>query len=111
MRLRFQSCDTTRDFAARLRNVAVRDLGRIMQPQLPSDWKSDIEKTPAGKATPVHVTKQGVEFIGVCSAEKVSDDLAAATVFKAEQQEKGGDNAASDKLLAELRKHATITYH
>ncbi|HET7411443.1 MAG TPA: peptidylprolyl isomerase [Pararhizobium sp.] len=111
MRRRFQNCDTTRDFAAKLHDVAVRDLGRIMQPQLPTDWKSDIEKTPAGKATPIHVTKRGVEFIGVCSSEKVSDDLAAATVFKAEREDNGAGEAESKKLLDQLRKHATITYH
>ncbi|HET7412651.1 MAG TPA: peptidylprolyl isomerase, partial [Pararhizobium sp.] len=111
MRARFQSCDSTRSFAAKLHDVAVRNLGRFMQPELPSAWKSQIEKTPEGKATPVRVTKRGVEFIGVCSAKKVSDDLAAATVFKAENQEDGDANAESEKLLAELRKHATITYH
>ena len=111
MRQRFQGCDTTRDFAAKLHDVAVRDLGRFLQPQLPPDWKSDIEKTPAGKATPVHVTKQGAEFVGVCSAKTVSDDAAAASVFSSEDQKgAGGDNSESDKLLAELRKHAIIVY-
>ena len=110
MRERFQGCGTTRDFAAKLHDVAVRDLGRFLQPQLPPEWKSDIEKTPAGKATPVHVTKKGVEFIGVCSAKTVSDDAAAASVFSAEKQnEPGKDNKGAD-LLAQLRKHATIVY-
>jgi len=114
MRQRFQGCDTTRDFAAKLRNVAVRDLGRIMQPELPPDWKSDIEKTSAGRATAVHVTPRGAEFIGICSAKTVSDDLAAASVFNAQQDQGSGgglDKDKSDKILAELRKHATITYH
>lgn len=113
MRERFQNCSTTRDFAAKLRNVAVRDLGRIMAPDLPPEWKSDIERTAQGKATPVHVTDRGAEFIGVCSAKTVSDDLAAASVFSAEQDKSGGgsaDNAAGDKILADMRKHAVITY-
>lgn len=113
MRQRFQNCSTTRDFAAKLRNVAVRDLGRIMEPNLPPDWKSDIEHTSQGKATPVHITDRGAEFIGVCSAKTVSDDLAAASVFNAEQDKNGAspaDNAAGEKILAELRKHAIITY-
>ncbi len=111
MRQRFQGCDTTRDFAAKLHDVAVRELGRFLQPQLPAEWKSDIERTPAGKATPVHITKQGAEFIGVCSAKTVSDDAAAASVFSSEQKSDASkDNSAGEKLLAELRKHATITY-
>ena len=110
MRQRFQGCDTTRDFAAKLHDVAVRDLGRFLQPDLPPEWKSDIEKTPAGKATPVHVTKEGAAFVGVCSAKTVSDDAAAASVFSSEKQtdHASGDNSAGDKLLAELRKRATI---
>ena len=111
MRQRFQSCGTTRDFAAKLHDVAVRDLGRFLQPQLPAEWKSDIEKTPAGKATPVHITKQGAEFIGVCSAKNVSDDAAAASVFSSQKQDGGnGSDLQGEKILAQLRDHATITY-
>lgn len=112
MRSRFAACDKTRDFAAKLRNVAVRDLGRIMEPQLPPEWKSDIENTSQGKATPVHVTDRGAEFIGICSARTVSDDLAAELVLNSKEgaSSDNGDNAESEKLLDNLRKHATITY-
>lgn len=110
MRSRFQSCDTTRDFAAKLRDVAVRDLGRIMQPQLPADWKKAVENTSQGKTTPIRVTDRGVEFIAVCSAQTVSDDLAAATVFKAQSEDESTSNEDSKKFLDELRQRATITY-
>lgn len=112
MRLRFTGCDQTRDFAAKLRNVAVRDLGRIMQPQLPPEWKSAIERTSQGKATPVHVTDRGVEFIGICSARTVSDDLAAEMVLNSKDGagSDNGDAAESKKILDNLRQHATITY-
>lgn len=108
MRARFQGCDNSRDVAAQLRDVAVRDLGRIMQPELPADWKDYIEKTPQGKTTPIRVTDRGVEFIAVCSAKTVSDDLAAATVFKAQSEDESGSNSQSKELLDLLRKHATI---
>ncbi|MGN6549299.1 MAG: peptidylprolyl isomerase [Pararhizobium sp.] len=108
MRSRFQGCDNTRDVAAQLRDVAVRDLGRIMEPELPPDWKDYIDKTPQGKTTPIRVTDRGVEFIAVCSAKKVSDDLAAATVFKAQSEDESSSNSDSKDLLDLLRKHATI---
>src|SRR5262249_29401745 len=38
MRQRFTSCDTTRQFAKGLIDVTVRDLGRVLAPQLPPDW-------------------------------------------------------------------------
>jgi peptidyl-prolyl cis-trans isomerase SurA len=109
MRARFRSCETTRDFAAKLRDVSVRDLGRIMQPRLPTDWKKAIENTSEGSTTPIHVTDRGVEFIAVCSARTVSDDLAAATVFQAQNEEDSASNENSEKFLAELRQKATIT--
>lgn len=110
MRARFTGCDRSREFAKNLKDVSVRDLGRIMQPQLPPDWKDQIESTSAGGTTGVRTTERGVEFIAVCSAQTVSDDLAAATVFQAEGQEEGASDENSQKYLAELRERATISY-
>ena len=43
MRARFTSCDTTRQFAKGLVDVTVRDLGRVLAPELPSDWAESIK--------------------------------------------------------------------
>ena len=43
MRARFTSCDTTRQFAKGLVDVTVRDLGRVLAPELPSDWAELIK--------------------------------------------------------------------
>jgi peptidyl-prolyl cis-trans isomerase SurA len=110
MRGRFVSCNTTRDFAKGLRDVSVVDLGRVMQPALPSDWKASVEKTQQGGTTATRVTDRGVEFIAVCSSKNVSDDLAAEMVFRSEaSQNSGGDSADSKKYLSELRKKARIS--
>jgi peptidyl-prolyl cis-trans isomerase SurA len=107
MRARFNGCSTTRQFAKGLLDVTVRDLGRVLAPQLPSDWADQIKKTRAGAATPVRETDRGVEFIGVCSAREVSDDKAAAMVLETEGA-KAGDDALATKYLAELKKSARI---
>ncbi len=110
MRGRFVSCDTTRQLARDLRDVSVVDLGRVMQPSLPPDWKPLIEKTEQGKTTSTRVTDRGVEFLAICSSKQVSDDLAAELVFRSEaRQQSGGDSANSRKYLAELRKQARIS--
>ncbi|WP_419910576.1 SurA N-terminal domain-containing protein [Hoeflea sp.] len=111
MRGRFVSCDSTREFAKGLKDVSVRDLGRIMRPALPPDWKPLVEKTSSGKTTATKVTDRGVEFIAVCSSKEVSDDLAAEMVFRSEQAaESGNENKNSEKYLKELRERARIAY-
>lgn len=109
MRERFRSCDTTRSFAKGLLDVTVRDLGRVLEPQLPADWAEPIKATKAGGATPVRVTERGVEFIGICSAKEVSDDRAAQLVLQAESGKTGGNaDEISRTYTQELREKARI---
>jgi Parvulin-like peptidyl-prolyl isomerase len=107
LRARYAGCQSARDIVGGLRDVTVRELGRFLQPQLPPDWKPLIEKTKAGGATTTRVTDKGVEFIGVCSSRSVSDDVAAAMVFQAENSE-AGDSDDAKKYLDELRSRAVI---
>ncbi|BCG95865.1 peptidylprolyl isomerase [Mesorhizobium sp. 131-2-1] len=108
MRARFNGCATTREFAKGLLDVTVRDLGRVLAPQLPPDWADQIKATKVGGATATRETERGVEFIGICSSREVSDDKAAQMVF---QSEGGNDKEAdelSKKYVEELRKKARI---
>ncbi|MBN9070667.1 MAG: peptidylprolyl isomerase [Rhizobiales bacterium] len=111
MRQRFQGCDSTRSFAKGLIDVTVRDLGRVLEPQLPSDWAEPIKNTKTGGATIVRETERGVEFIGICSAREVSDDRVAQLTLQAEAS-KGADSDTAQKLsktyTEELRKKAKI---
>lgn len=108
LRARFQSCDTTRDMARGLIDVTVRDLGRVLQPELPPDWKSHITAIRSGQTTTVRDTDRGVEFIAICSAREVSDDHVAQLVFQAENQSGNGLEALSEKYQTELRERARI---
>ncbi|MEN3791426.1 SurA N-terminal domain-containing protein [Fulvimarina sp. MAC3] len=110
LRSRFKSCDSTFAFAKGLRDVTVRDLGRVAQPELPSLWKDDVIATSPGRATPAKETERGVEFIAVCNARKISDDRAAQMVFQARDMESlnsKGSGADAD-LLKRLRDEAQI---
>ena len=107
LRGRIQGCDSAASMVTGLRDVSLRQLGRIMQPQLPPDWKPLIEKAKAGGATTSRITERGVEFIIICSAKTVSDDKAAELVFRSENEETG-DSEEAKKYLAELRKRAII---
>ncbi|MBU4530111.1 MAG: peptidylprolyl isomerase [Hoeflea sp.] len=107
LRGRYQGCDSAASVIGDLRDVSLRQLGRIMQPQLPPEWKPLIEKTETGSATQTRITDRGVEFIVICSAKTVSDDKAAEMVFRSEN-EGDGESEEAKKFLAEIRKRAVI---
>lgn len=110
-RQRFVGCDNSREFAKGLTDVSVRDLGRFMQPALPPSWKTLVEATQEGGTTKTRTTDNGVEFVAVCSAKQVSDDLAAETVIQFEAaQNPESSNENSEKYLKELRERARISY-
>ncbi|MET0596428.1 MAG: SurA N-terminal domain-containing protein [Mesorhizobium sp.] len=110
MRQRFNSCETTRQFAKGLIDVTVRDLGRVLAPELPAEWADSIKNARPGSATAVKQTDRGLEFIGICSAREVSDDRTAQMVLNNEQQGAGGHDAdqLSKRYTEELRKQASI---
>lgn len=111
-RQRFSGCENSIQLAKELRDVAVKELGRMMLPELPPLWKEDIEKTEKGGTTPPKETDKGIEVLAVCDARLTSDDRAAQLVNQAKTfealEEKG--SAAGDDYLAELRKNATIIH-
>lgn len=108
MRDRFQNCSNTREFAKGLLDVTVRDLGRVLEPALPPDWKDQIVKLSPGQTTPIRTTNRGVEFIGVCSAREVSDDRVATMVFESERSNDKVAKELTDKYMKELRDKAAI---
>ncbi len=109
-RSKFPGCDQAKEFAATMLDVSVRDLGRVLAPNLPDDWKPLIENAKNG-TTGARVTDRGIEFLAICDQRQVSDDLAAEAVFRAEdlgKAEKSGEDPNSKKYLDELRTKAQI---
>ncbi|MGB3814902.1 MAG: peptidylprolyl isomerase [Shinella sp.] len=110
-RSKFPGCDQAKAFAATMHDVSIRDLGRVLAPEMPADWKPLVEKSN-GQTTGTRVTERGVEYLAICMKREVNDDVAAEMVFRAEDLAKaktGEDDANSKKYVAELRKKATIT--
>ncbi|MGD9477070.1 UNVERIFIED_ORG: peptidylprolyl isomerase [Roseateles sp. XES5] len=110
-RSKFPGCEGAKAFAATMHDVSIRDLGRVLAPEMPADWKPLIEKAK-GQTTGTRVTERGVEYLAICKQREVNDDVAAEMVFRAEDlaNSKGNENDEnSKKYLAELRKKATIT--
>jgi peptidyl-prolyl cis-trans isomerase SurA len=114
-RSKYPGCEQAKVFAATMRDVSVRDLGRMLAPQLPADWKPLIEQAK-GNTTATRVTEKGVEYLAICSQRQVSDDTAAEMVFRQEDLDKAKANkeAPTDengkKYLDELRSKAQIIY-
>ncbi len=108
MRNRFNSCATTREFAKGLIDVTVRDLGRVLEPELPPDWEDLIKETKSGSATKVRITDRGAEFIGICSSREVSDDRVAQMLFQNEGSRNEKAEELSNEYMAELKKKARI---
>ncbi|MVA25358.1 SurA N-terminal domain-containing protein [Agrobacterium vitis] len=109
-RAKFPGCDQAMDFAKNYLDVSIRDLGRVMKPELPDDWKPLIEGA-SGNTTGTRVTERGVEYLAICEQKQVSDDLAAEAVFKAEdigKEDKSKGDPNSEKYLTELRSKAQI---
>ncbi len=112
-RSKYPGCEQAKVFAATMRDVSVRELGRILAPELPPEWKPLVEQAK-GNTTGTRVTEKGVEYLGICSQRQVSDDQAAEMVFRQEDlnnakgKDAGPENENSTKYLAELRKKAQI---
>ncbi|QRM54879.1 peptidylprolyl isomerase [Sinorhizobium sp. BG8] len=109
-RSKFPGCDQAKVFAATMLDVSVRDLGRILEPQLPEDWEPLVKKAD-GATTGTRVTNRGVEYLAICKKREVNDDVAAEMVFRAEDLgKKDGEqaDANSKKYVEELRKKAQI---
>ncbi|MVA78806.1 peptidylprolyl isomerase [Agrobacterium vitis] len=109
-RAKFPGCDQAMDFAKNYLDVSIRDLGRVMKPELPDDWKPLIEGA-SGNTTGTRVTERGVEYLAICEQKQVSDDLAAEAVFKAEdigKEDKSKGDPNSEKYLTELRSKAQV---
>jgi peptidyl-prolyl cis-trans isomerase SurA len=110
-RKNYPGCAGAKAFAATMRDVAVKDLGRLLEPELPADWKPLVVKAKEGGTTATRVTEKGVEYLAVCKAVQTSDDYAAEITFRAEDLMKAekGEDPNEAKYLKELRERATIS--
>ena len=110
IRNRYSGCERARELVKGMIDVTVRNLGRVLEPELPPDWADAVKAAKQGGATKVRDTQRGVEFIGICSTRVASDDRVAQLVFEQQQAEKGGSSLEelSKTYTKELRDKAQI---
>ncbi|UXM93902.1 peptidylprolyl isomerase [Bartonella sp. HY329] len=110
LRARVNGCDSTRELVKGKIDITIRNLGRVLEQQLPPEWEKTVKATSSGKATAVQETARGVEFLTICSIRKVNDDRVAQLVFSIQEGSNGEAKAAQleKKYIAELRKAARI---
>lgn len=107
MRGRINDCSQTIALAAQLRDVAVQDIGRVLELRLPPMWKDEVTGKQTGQTTRTKDTDNGVEFLVICKARTVSDDRVAQLEFSTEAVENGDDEAGAE-LLKKIRESARI---
>ncbi|MBO6719309.1 MAG: peptidylprolyl isomerase [Rhizobiaceae bacterium] len=104
------SCDSSREVAKTMIDVTVRDLGRVLEPELPPEWADPVKAAGTSGPTTARETERGVEFLLICSTRQASDDRVAQLLFQ-QQQAQGGasqQEELSDTYTAELRERAQI---
>ncbi len=111
-RQRYTSCDETLELAKQLKDVAVLDRRRIMEPELPNRWKDEIFNADAKGTTRVQETEKGIELIAVCNKRQVTDDRAAQIASQSSDFTDFNDKAGEleKSYLDELRSRAKIIY-
>ncbi|WP_026479921.1 peptidylprolyl isomerase [Ahrensia sp. 13_GOM-1096m] len=107
MRGRVSGCESTQQLATQIRDVTVRDLGRVLELSLPERWEKDVKGLKEGQTTRVKDTERGVEFLVVCRARAVSDDRVAQLEFSTQALDDAGGDLGK-QYLDELRSSARI---
>ncbi|MCB1417188.1 MAG: peptidylprolyl isomerase, partial [Nitratireductor sp.] len=111
-REQFIRCDETVKQAAGMRDVTVRKLPRVLEPQLPEEWSAELIALSQGGVTGVKKTDRGIEFLAICSKRSVNDDMAAQVMSQAEEFETFNERGSeiSESYLAELKSKSQIIY-
>ncbi|MEX0955610.1 MAG: peptidylprolyl isomerase [Rhizobiaceae bacterium] len=110
LRGQMSGCENSRDVAKSMLDVTVRDLGRVLEPELPPEWEKSVKATQGSGATAPRETERGVEFLLICSTRRASDDRVAQLLYQKEQAASGTNeqDELSKTYTAELRKRAQI---
>ncbi len=111
-RQRFTSCEQSVTQAKALRDVSVVDRKRIMEPELPENWKNDVAALNKNGLTRPKETDRGVEIMVVCDKQIVSDDHAAQISNQSSEFENFGQKGSKvgEEYLQSLVERSTIIY-
>ena len=107
-RTRVDGCTNAKTLATSLKDVTVRDLGRVREHELPPRWAKDIKGKNAGTITRVQQTEKGAEFLAICNSRTVQSTapVGSEDLFNGNVQKQA--SALEKTYLAELRERAVI---
>ena len=108
----YPGCKQAKVFAAGYKDVSIRDVGRVIEGQMPPEMKEQLAQLSEGQTTKVTLGPFGAEYLAICQKREVSDDLAAQITYQTQDLDKAkqeGDNPNAKKYLEELRKQNNIS--
>lgn len=108
----FTTCDETVSKVKGLRDVSVINRSRIMEPELPDRWRTEMAALGGKGTTKAKETEKGAEFIAVCNTRVVNDDRAAQISSQSSEFESFNTKGTelSKRYLDQLKANATIIY-
>jgi peptidyl-prolyl cis-trans isomerase SurA len=107
LRARFNDCAQGIQLASAIQNVAVKEPLTRSTTALGEQLRDLLDKTPVGHLTPPSRTTDGVEMVALCSKSALQDDTERDSQIRSELLDQRLQ-AASDKLLKDVRDHAVI---
>jgi peptidyl-prolyl cis-trans isomerase SurA len=108
----YPGCKQAKVFAAGYRDVSVRELGRVIEAQMPPEMKDQLSKLSEGQTSKVTLGPYGAEYVAICQKRVVSDDMAAQITYQSQDLDKAkeeGQSSDAKKYLEELRKQNNVT--
>ncbi|MCB1444655.1 MAG: peptidylprolyl isomerase [Rhizobiaceae bacterium] len=108
----YPGCKQAKVFAAGFRDVSIRDVGRVLEGQMPKEMQDQLSKLSEGQTTKVSLGPYGVEYYAICKKRQVSDDMAAQITYQTQDLDKAkkdGENPDAKKYLEDLRKQSNIS--
>jgi peptidyl-prolyl cis-trans isomerase SurA len=104
---RFPGCDQAVQFAAALRDVAVKEPVTRSSTQFGKELNDNLSKMKVGEVTSPERGEQGFEMIAICARKDVADD----NVLRRQAMEEFGGKQAEEQskaYLAQIRSRAVI---
>ncbi len=101
-------CKSTKVAAAGLKDVAVRELGRVREAELPPRWAKHVKNTGEGQPTTVLGTEKGAELLVVCKTREIQSAAGGEGDAFAGGSLQTRASELEKKYLAELKERAII---
>lgn len=108
---RFRGCDSSYIIASKLLDVVINEEGRILEPQLSTEWSEAVKHTLPNTISKPIETSDGLVAFAVCDKRQVDDDRVAQLIYSIKDTQQNSNQIMKDldaKYLSELKAKARI---